>query len=59
MMALVRQGGERVKPWTLTRGWGNEVGEDAHEIASSRSCSTRVEELVLGSSQFHPPYEKE
>ena len=48
MIALVRLGGVRVTPWTLTRGWGNEVGENAHEVARSRRCGTRVEEEVLG-----------
>ena len=57
-MALVRRGGARVKPWTLTRGWGNEVGEDAHEIARSRRRSSRVDEKVLGGIDpvnFTPP----
>jgi hypothetical protein len=48
MMVLVRLCGAGVKPWTLTRGWGNEVGENAHEIARSRRRSSRVEEKVLG-----------
>src|SRR6266576_3328743 len=48
MMALVRLGGARVKPWTLTRGWGDEVGEDAHEISRSRRRSSRAVEKVLG-----------
>jgi hypothetical protein len=48
MMALVRLGGAKIKPWTLTRGWRNEVGKDAHEVARSRGRSTRVEEIVLG-----------
>ena len=59
---MVRLGRARVKPWTLTRGWGNEVGDDAHEIARSRRCSSRIEEHVLGGIDpvnFNPPNEKE
>ena len=46
---MVRLGGATVKKlWTLTRGWGNEVGDDAHEIARSRRRSSRIDEQILG-----------
>jgi hypothetical protein len=45
---IVRLGEARVKPWTLMRGWGNEVGENAHGISRSGRRSSRVEVKVLG-----------